>query len=63
MTLYSNVDVYHPNTVGYNYLSRALWNQMFLTQDKKILKDHFDASRPVFCPTEHDRLQTCQKLV
>ncbi|GAA5805373.1 hypothetical protein HPULCUR_010889 [Helicostylum pulchrum] len=59
----SNVDGYHPNTVGYTYLSKALWNQLYLSKDKKARIDVFNASRPVFCPTEHDRLKTYQRIM
>lgn len=56
----SNVDGYHPNIVGYAYLSKALWNQMYLPKEKKLTIDVFDASRRMFCPTEDDRLMTYQ---
>jgi hypothetical protein len=57
------VDGYHPNTVGYTYLSKALWNQMYLPKNEKLFTDVFNTSRPVFCPTENDRLKTYRKLI
>jgi hypothetical protein len=57
------MDGYHPNVMGYSYLSRALWNQMYLPKDQKITIDIFNASKPIFCPGENDRLKTYKRLI
>jgi hypothetical protein len=57
------MDGYHPNTFGYAYLSRALWNQMYLPKEQKARIDVFDASRPIYCPGPNDRLKTYERLM
>ncbi|KAI8641873.1 hypothetical protein BD408DRAFT_367597, partial [Parasitella parasitica] len=58
----SNVDGYHPNVLGYRYLSRELWNQMFLAKNEKAQSSSFDADLPMHCPRPEDRLQTYRAI-
>jgi hypothetical protein len=55
------MDGYHPNVIGYTYMSKALWNQMYRTYENKIQHDAFDPAIPITCPTADDRLQVHQR--
>ncbi|CAO3614535.1 unnamed protein product [Mucor fragilis] len=59
----SNVDGYHPNVLGYSYLSRELWNQMFLAKNEKLQSSPFDAAAPLYCPSAKDRLKTYKSIL
>ncbi|KAK4520124.1 uncharacterized protein ATC70_008254 [Mucor velutinosus] len=59
----SNVDGYHPNVIGYSYLSRELWNQMFLAKNEKLQSSPFDAATPLHCPSVNDRLKTYKSIL
>ncbi|KAI9316722.1 hypothetical protein BX666DRAFT_189947 [Dichotomocladium elegans] len=54
----SNVDGYHPNVLGHQFLAKAYWNQLFLPYEKRLDSMEYDANLQVHCPSDSDRFQT-----
>lgn len=54
----SNFDCFHASTVGQNFIARVLWNQLFVPQSEKPTNSIFSYDKPVYCPTDDDRIIT-----
>ncbi|CAO3625954.1 unnamed protein product [Cunninghamella blakesleeana] len=58
ITALSNVDAYHPNTNAYKFFSKALWNQMFVSQIEKQTNFEYDDNLKLKCLSETDYIRT-----
>lgn len=54
----SNIDCFHPSTLAHAWLSKMLWNMMFMQPDEKTATLKFNQSAAIFCPNATDRIQT-----
>lgn len=54
----SNLDGFHPNKIGQEYMAKAYWNQLFLPSNKKQQNLQFREDLPVYCPNANDYIQT-----
>ncbi|KAI7878869.1 hypothetical protein K492DRAFT_208652 [Lichtheimia hyalospora FSU 10163] len=54
----SNLDGFHPNKIGQEYMAKAYWNQLFLPSNKKQQSLQFREDLPLYCPTANDYIQT-----
>ncbi|CDH54234.1 phospholipase membrane-associated-like [Lichtheimia corymbifera JMRC:FSU:9682] len=54
----SNLDGFHPNKIGQEYMAKAYWNQLFLPSNKKEQNLRFSEDLPLYCPTGNDYIQT-----
>ncbi|KAG1234511.1 hypothetical protein G6F68_002725 [Rhizopus microsporus] len=54
----SNIDCFHPSTLAHSWFAKMLWRMMFLPPNEKNMMLKYDASAPIYCPNENDRIQT-----
>ncbi|CEG83532.1 hypothetical protein RMATCC62417_17437 [Rhizopus microsporus] len=54
----SNIDCFHPSTLAHSWFARMLWRMMFLPPNEKNIMLKYDATAPIYCPNENDRIQT-----
>ncbi|KAI8098417.1 uncharacterized protein B0P05DRAFT_460347 [Gilbertella persicaria] len=53
---FSNIDCFHPSTLGHQWIAKAMWNQVFLDRDRRPSLVQFDQEQQIYCPTENDRI-------
>ncbi|KAG2233944.1 hypothetical protein INT48_009757 [Thamnidium elegans] len=53
----SNIDCFHPSTLGHEYVAKSLWNTMFVPLANKPTVMRWSDNLEVYCPTEVDRFQ------
>jgi hypothetical protein len=56
--VFSNIDCFHPSTLAHEWLSKMLWNMMFMQPNEKTATLQFDANAQIYCPNAADRIQT-----
>ncbi|KAF7726751.1 hypothetical protein EC973_008439 [Apophysomyces ossiformis] len=54
---FSNIDCFHPSTKGHQWISKNLWQTLFVPQTEKPTILNWDPSVQVYCPKDSDRFQ------
>ncbi|KAI9360207.1 hypothetical protein BD770DRAFT_385077 [Pilaira anomala] len=55
---FSNYDCFHPSLKGHQWVSKIIWNQLFLPQALKPNVFNFNETETIYCPVESDRIAT-----
>ncbi|KAI8083738.1 hypothetical protein BDF21DRAFT_250292 [Thamnidium elegans] len=50
------LDCFHPSLTGHQWISKTIWNQMFVPQDQKPIVFKFDKQEALYCLTDSDRI-------
>lgn len=53
---FSNIDCLHPSLKGHQWLSRFVWNQLFLDQASKPRIINYEDNLALYCPVDSDRI-------
>ncbi|KAI7904752.1 uncharacterized protein BX663DRAFT_431471 [Cokeromyces recurvatus] len=53
----SNIDCFHPSTLGHEYVAKSLWNTLFVPLANKPKTMTWNSALEVYCPIEADRFQ------
>ncbi|KAG2206529.1 hypothetical protein INT47_008546 [Mucor saturninus] len=53
----SNIDCFHPSTLGHEYVAKSLWNTLFVPLESKPKEMRWVHDLEVYCPSEVDRFQ------
>jgi len=54
---FSNIDCFHPSRMSHAWIAKVMWSGLFTPLSDKGANLVFDASYPVFCPSETDRIR------
>ncbi|KAI7871362.1 SGNH hydrolase-type esterase domain-containing protein [Mucor mucedo] len=53
---FSTLDCFHPSLKGHEWVSKVIWNQLFLPQSYKPKSIDFDGNQTIYCPVDSDRI-------
>ncbi|EPB87680.1 hypothetical protein HMPREF1544_05461 [Mucor circinelloides 1006PhL] len=53
----SNIDCFHPSTLGHAYVAKSLWNTLFVPLAHKPKTMTWNSTLELYCPNEADRFQ------